>query len=89
MLATGGAGAELVCMSSPQTAPRPSALVRVAVALAALLCTLVFAQGAEAKAVKGSAHGRQVQVADRTGKKSDKQRRTTRTSRRKPSKGKP
>jgi hypothetical protein len=76
-------------MPSDQTAPRPSVLARFATVLLALLCAFVFAQGAEAKAVKGSGHGHPAKAADRAGKKSGKQRRTASTSRRKPSKGKP
>jgi outer membrane biosynthesis protein TonB len=75
-------------MISSQTARRPSVLVRCATVLVALLCALVFAQGAEAKAVKGSAHGRQAQTADRAGK-TYKQRRFARASKRKPPKEKP
>ncbi|HET9677214.1 MAG TPA: heparin lyase I family protein [Solirubrobacterales bacterium] len=75
-------------MSSPQTAPRPSILVRCATLLAAFLCLLVFTQGAEAEAVKSSGHGRQAQATDRSA--TGDHRRVARTSsKRKPRREKP
>lgn len=68
MLVAGGAGAELVSMPpSSKTAARPSILVRCTTVFVALLCALVFAQGAEAKAAKSPGHGRHAQATDRTG----------------------
>jgi outer membrane biosynthesis protein TonB len=76
-------------MSSFRTSRRPSLLARCAVALVALLCVLVFAQGAEAKAVKSATYGRHPQAADRTGKRSGERLRSARASRRKPPREKP
>ena len=65
-------------MTSSQTAPRPSLLVRCAIAVLALTCALVFAQSAEAKAVQSSDHSQPTGTAGRIGKKQATHVRTSR-----------